>query len=42
MPSTGMKPISTGFSGREMSKTRMPGAKLPARFFSLSAGDPSK
>jgi hypothetical protein len=42
MPSTGMNPISAGFSGREMSKTRIPEAKLPARSRSLSAGDPAK
>ena len=42
MPSTGMKPISRGFSGFEMSYTRMPAVnRLPVPF-SRSAGEPPK
>jgi hypothetical protein len=42
MLSTGMKPISVGLSGGEMSNTRMPGAKVRSRPFSLSAGQAPK
>lgn len=37
-----MKPISAGFSGLEMSETRIPAVKRFCGSLSLSAGEPPK